>query len=527
MSDEQPLLLSTLPPTRGQKRLALATAAILLAVFLVVLPFAHVQLRRIDSFVPIIAMAMFLNDTITAALLLAQFAVLRTRDLLVLATGYLLTGLVVVTYALTFPGAFSLAGWLGAGLYSTSWLFIAWNDALPVIAIAYVLVKDAESPRQMALRSVRPAILGSIAGAVGAAAGLTWLVTVHHDAMPALMTSATEFNPLWTYVITPGSALLCVVLIALLWSRGRSLLDLWLLVVAWAWLLKAILWILIERRYSVAWYANTLFAISAATFVLIVLLSEATLMYARLALSVMEQRRQREGRLMTMDAVAASIAHEVNQPLAAIVNNGSAGLRWLARSPPDIGKASEALKAVVSDGHRANHVIAGIRAMFRRDEPVRRRIDINDVVMEALVLARDELRNHGVTVETVPGQKLPPTSANKVQLQQVLLNLIANAIEAMNAVGSRIRRLRVRTESSGQGVLVAVEDSGTGIDPKDCERIFDPLFTTKAGGMGLGLPICRSIVEAHGGRIWATPGAAGGTVLQFALPVNPPGSSDV
>ena len=304
MSDEPPLLLSTLPPNRAQERLALFVASLLLVVFLAILPFSHVQLAHIDSFVPIVATVMFLNDTITASLLLAQFAVLRKRALLVLATGYLLTGLLVMAYALTFPGAFSPSGWLGAGLYSTTWLFIAWNDALPAIAIAYVFIKDAEPPSLVAVASMHRAILASIGTAVCTSVVLIWLVTVHHDAMPALMLSPTQFSPLWTYIVTPGSALLCIILIALLWSRRRSVLDLWLLVVAWAWMLKAILWILIQYRGSVAWYANTVFAISSATFVLIVLLSETTMMYARLALSLVAQRREWEGRLISMDAGA-------------------------------------------------------------------------------------------------------------------------------------------------------------------------------------------------------------------------------
>jgi C4-dicarboxylate-specific signal transduction histidine kinase len=252
--------------------------------------------------------------------------------------------------------------------------------------------------------------------------------------------------------------------------------------------------------------------------VLIVLLSETTMMYARLALSVMAQRREREGQLMTMDAVTASIAHEINQPLAAIVNNGSAALRWLTREVPNVGKASDALSAIVADGHRAGQVIAGIRAMFRRDKAEKRRIEVNDAVVEVLKLARSELRVHGISTDMALESKLPPVNANKVQLQQVLLNLIGNAIEAMDAVTSRARLLRVRTERHGREILVTVEDTGPGIDPKDSDRIFDPLFTTKSNGMGLGLAICRSIVDTHGGRIWAAPGVPHGTVFQFVLP---------
>lgn len=355
---------------------------------------------------------------------------------------------------------------------------------------------------------------------------MTWLVTVHHDVLPAVMRDVIETNPVWNYVVAPGMLLLCVIAIALLWARRRSLLDLWLLAVAWAWLLDAILLNLVDYRFTVAWYANRVFAISSATFVLAVLLSETTMMYARLALSVMAQRRERESRIMTVDAVAASIAHEINQPLAAIVNNGGAGLRWLARGAPDVDKASEALKAIVNDGHRASQVIAGIRATFKRDRPEKERLDINGVINEALVLTRSDLQDHGIVVDTELDAKLPAISANKVQLQQVLLNLIANASEAMDAVTSRARLLRIRTQRHGENeVLVAVEDAGPGIDPQDGGRMFDAFVTTKSGGMGLGLPICRSIIDAHGGRLWATPGIAYGSAFQFVLPARDPGEA--
>jgi C4-dicarboxylate-specific signal transduction histidine kinase len=250
------------------------------------------------------------------------------------------------------------------------------------------------------------------------------------------------------------------------------------------------------------------------------------MMYARLALSVMAQRREREGRLMTVRAVAASIAHEVNQPLAAIVNNGSAGLRWLAQPRPEVGKAQEILKDIVNDGHRASQVIAGIRAMSKRDELEKGYVNINEIIREVLVLARGELRNHAIAVETDLDSQLPPLTANKVQLQQVLLNLITNAIEAMDAVEPRMRLLRVRSRHHDQEVMVWVEDTGPGIALEDSERIFDPFFTTKSSGTGLGLPISRSIVEAQGGRMWAKPGTEHGTILQLVLPAGEAGKND-
>jgi signal transduction histidine kinase len=285
----------------------------------------------------------------------------------------------------------------------------------------------------------------------------------------------------------------------------------------WAWLPKSLLLMLIEYRYDVAWYGNLAFALVSATLVLLVLLSETTMMHARLALSFIAQRREQGGRLMTMDAVAAAIAHEINQPLAAIVNNGSAALRWLTRAPPEVGKAREALRAMVDDGRRATQVVTSIRAILRRDQPEREELDINAVIEEVLMLDRGECGRRGIAVQTALDPRLPPVSANRVQLQQVLLNLVANAIEAMERARSRPGELKIRTERRGREALVTVEDNGTGIDPQDSGHIFDPFFTTKARGTGLGLAICKSIVEAHGGRMWATPGVACGTVLSFTI----------
>lgn len=171
-------------------------------------------------------------------------------------------------------------------------------------------------------------------------------------------------------------------------------------------------------------------------------------------------------------------------------------------------------------------IVPGIRAMFRRDEPEKGRLDLNEVVREALLLAQGELRHRSIVVESSLDPNLPHIDANRIQLQQVLLNLIGNAIEAMDTAATSARVLRVRTQRNDQEALVTVEDTGPGIDPKGTDHIFEPFFTTKSSGTGLGLPICRTIIDSHGGRIWATSGTTGGTVLQFVLPIGDRGQSD-
>jgi len=521
VAQEQPLLLSALPPGRRQKRLALAVAVLLLVAYAVAAPFASIHLAPTDAFIPVLDTLLFLTDTITAALLFAQFSVLGSRALLALASGFLFTGLLIIPHGLTFPGAFAPTGLLGAGLQTTVYLYIFWHFGLPCAAIAYSLLKEGDPDRPMR-GGARLPILASIAGVVLLVCALTWLVTAGAAWLPAIMVDAIHSNAIWLYT-APVIILLDVTAIALVWCRRGSVLDLWLLVVLWAWLIETILLSTTTYRFTLVWYAGRIYGLLAASFVLLALLAQTTTLYARLAVSVLAQRRERENRLMAMDAALALVAHEVNQPLSAIVANGSAGLRELARAAPDTQELAAILKDIIGDGHRASGVIGGIRAMFKRDESEKVRLDIGDLVAEVLALVHGELQHHNVVVETDLPSKLPRVAGNRVQLQQVLLNLTMNAIEAMDAAATRARLLRICALPDDRDVLVTVEDSGPGLAPEASERLFDPFFTTKAKGMGLGLSICRSIIEAHGGRLWTLPAAPHGTVFHFTLPASPAG----
>jgi PAS domain S-box-containing protein len=225
------------------------------------------------------------------------------------------------------------------------------------------------------------------------------------------------------------------------------------------------------------------------------------------------------GRQLTMGAITASIAHEVNQPLAAIVSSGNAGLRWLSNATPDLDEATAALKRIVSDGHRASQVIETVRAMFKKDAGEKTLLDINEVVCEVFALLRVELQKHDIAVIYRLAEEIPRVLADRVQLQQVILNLVMNAIDATSLVIDRPRTLRVSSERHDPAdVMITLEDSGTGIDPKNVDRIFQPFFTTKSHGMGMGLSICRSIVEAHGGRLSASAALPYGTGFRVILP---------
>jgi len=228
----------------------------------------------------------------------------------------------------------------------------------------------------------------------------------------------------------------------------------------------------------------------------------------------------RVSRLTTMGAMTASIAHEINQPLAAIAANANAGLRWLSRATPDLEEVHAALKRINNDAHRASEVIQGIRSIFKKAPQQGALIDINDVVLEVLALVHGELINYRVSAISNLLPNLPRVRADRVQLQQVILNLIMNAVEAMGTVADQERVLNVASQlDEPNAVLVTVQDSGPGIDPNRIDRIFDAFFSTKSSGMGMGLFICRSIVESHGGRLWATAAVPHGAMFHLVLPI--------
>ena len=222
-------------------------------------------------------------------------------------------------------------------------------------------------------------------------------------------------------------------------------------------------------------------------------------------------------RVIAMGELAAAIAHEVNQPLAAIVTNANFCLRQLAGAAPNIGKLREAIVEIANDGTRASAVISRIRALLQKGAPERVELDINQIIEEVTVLLRDELTRNRISLRTDLGSDLPPVSGDRVQLQQVVINLVMNGIEAMRSLEHRPRDLFIKSARNHNGVLIQVQDSGAGLDPQQAEHIFEPFFTTKPEGIGMGLSIGLSIVESHGGRLWAEPGVKG-ALFQFTLP---------
>ena len=239
---------------------------------------------------------------------------------------------------------------------------------------------------------------------------------------------------------------------------------------------------------------------------------------AERALQELQTTLTRVTRIAVMGELTASIAHEINQPLAAVATNASAATHWLALQPPNLDEAREAVSRTIQEANRASGVIERIRALLQKVPPQLRPLDENEVIREVLLLAESELLRGGVIAKTKLAADVPAVLGDRVQLQQVMMNLVLNAIDAMSMIADRQRELVVKSSKHPDGVLIQVQDSGIGLDPGQADRIFERFFTTKAEGIGVGLSISRSIVEAHGGTLWATPGSPHGAVFQFILP---------
>ena len=389
--------------------------------------------------------------------------------------------------------------------------------------IGYALLKDEAASQSVAQGRVGRAVLRSVVATTAVAGVVAWLCVIGRVPLPLIMADRENFVPNWPVVVGLPVVVTCTTAIVVLWHRRRSILDWYLLVVLCAYLIEIPPhWYPAPARFSTGWYAVRVTGFVASSIVLIVLLYEITALYGALLSAVLGRRREREARMMTGDAVAGAIVHEIRQPLTAMVTSADAGLRFLDRPDPNLAKAKDAFTRIVSDGHRAGEVVASIRANFRSDAGTRSVVDINGLIDEALTLTEAELEENRITVQIEKDATLPSIRGNRVQLQQVLLNLITNSIEAMKSTDEG-RLLSIRSESqSGDSVRVSVIDTGPGVGTEAVSRIFAPLYSTKSYGMGIGLPICRAIIEAHEGRLWFIPNVPRGACFQFTLPPNGP-----
>jgi signal transduction histidine kinase len=452
-----PIGLINLPPTARQIRLALGAATVVFLAVGIVAPFAGTPLPRFAAFIPFLNATILVTDLVTAILLFAHFSISRSSALLVLAGGYLFTALIVVPHALTFPGAFSPTGLLGAGLQTTAWLYIIWHLGFPAALLIYASLRDSELVVQ---GSVRSAIVRCIAVAAGLVLGAVWMAVAGEPLLPRLFVSPSDLTSVGRYIPILDLAI-CVVALASLWVRRRSVLDLWLMVVACALIGELAITVV---RFSLGFYVSRMLSLATSTIVLVMLLAETAGLYMHIARANLMLQRERANKLMNIEAVVASISHEVKQPLATIVMRSSTALRFLAHVPPDVEKARSALKKVVNDGHRASQIFDNIRDLFRAADQRRVPINLNEMILSTLEILQSDLAEHRVTTRTDLMREPPVVLGHRGQLQEVLLNLVRNAIEAMDGSGAGVRELRRRTETGAPyGDVISVMDKGPGI----------------------------------------------------------------
>jgi signal transduction histidine kinase len=474
---------------------------------------------RIDSFVPTILAIIFVADLITAVLLFSQSAVIASRAILILANGYLFSALIVIPHALTFPDAFAPKGLLGAGAQSSAWLNVFWHLGFLVAVVGYAFLKGGKRSSAAITTSAVPAFLRSLVIQISLVCTLTWVVTAGERFMPQLFLDDLSYAPLVHYV-AGMLVLISMLVLLLMWRRRTSALDLWIMVAICMLISEmALVTFGVTARFYLGWYISRTLAVAVSTVVLIALLSESMRVHAALVRANVMLERERDNKLMNLEAVTASIAHEVKQPLAAIVLLGAAGLRWLERTPPNHDEVRAALNRITIEGRRTVDIFDGIRTLFRKGDQGRQRIDVNGLVSTVLRSLGDDLKDHNIEIRRELAE-LPLLNGHKGQLHEVILNLVQNAIEAMATTKDRSRVLRVTTGLRDRNAIaVTVEDSGPGIDPKQLDDIFGAFITTKLQGMGLGLAICRMIIEHHGGELTASSDGKNGASFQFVLPI--------
>ena len=518
---ERTVFLSTLPASRAERRRAWIVALAAIVLFLLAAPFARVKLAEVWAFIPSYQSALLVNDLVTMVLLFAQVIILRSPALLILAAGYEFSALMAVPHALSFPRLFAPDGLIGAGPQTTAWLYMIWHAGFPLAVIGYAWQRDSARVGR-AIRAIG-VTTGVVIVAVIAA---TLLTTTGHKLLPTLM-QGDGYAPALP-IVTGSVWSLSLIALLVLWRRPRhSVLDVWLMVVMCAWLLDIALSAMLNGgRFDLGFYAGRVFGILASTIVLLVLLIQTGAVYARLASSFEAESRDRARQLRELEAelihvsrltelgqMVSALSHEVNQPLSAIGTYIGGALRLIRAGDTD--KATDALQRASAQVGRASQVIARIRQFVKKEEGRTAEEDLRATIEEAASLAllgnEDAVR---IELHCAPGARV---LIDRVQIAQVLLNLLRNAVEATQ--GQPHRAIRLAAAAADEGMLeVSVADNGPGLSAEIREKLFLPFNTTKAAGMGLGLSICRSIVEGHRGRIWASDATGGGAVFHFSLP---------
>jgi signal transduction histidine kinase len=550
--DDDGAFLSRAPVGSREWRLCLALIGISAVVFIACIPYVRMPMQPSPAFVAVYNAVSTLNDLTTSIILFGQFSILRSRALLLLASGYLFASLISVVQLLTFPGLFNAAGLLGAGPQTALWLCVFWHGGFPLVVIFYAL--SCDSNREI-VKPPRTAIAAAAAVVIGAVLSC-WLAATwgaeNARMLPTLLDGA-GFTP-WQRVVNLTDIILVSAAFVLLAARPRrGLLNLWLVVVMGYWFCDITLSSYLNGgRYDLGFYAGRIYGALAASFVLTILVLENSRLYRRLAIAasrlkarakelsganetlrneITYRRRAEEGlrlaqaelarvsRMTAMGELTSSLAHEVNHPVGAMMMNAETCLRWLSHEVPNVEMARTIASTIVKDGKRASETVARMQHLFDRRSLLRESIDVNDVIEEMVVLFRGEAARNAVSIRTELMENLSRVAGDRMQLKQVLMNLMVNGIEAMtDEEGTRELTISSQRTENGQ-TAVSVSDTGVGLPPLPVNQIFNTFFTTKPDRIGIGLSISRSIIEEHGGDLWATNNFPRGANFHLSLPV--------
>ena len=507
------------PPNRQEIRLGLTIAGLLLISLVVLMPLHAIEVGEVTAFVPTIDVAMCVCELIIGALLYAQAVVFRSRALTILGSGYVLAALLLVPHALTTPGVFTANGLLDASASTGPWIYNFRRLLFPITIILYALLKRADSTSQRdAERSSAP-IFRSIVAAVALAGVWTALATIGHDLLPQLFFNSREAISSRIMVMCSAGMGLSVTAIILLMRQKVSVLDLWLLVAAFAWLVQSILNFPIHSRSTIGCYSLYGMMLVSNLVIMFALIAESGRLYARLAEAMASSNRELSSRLLAVDAVSAVIAHEVGQPLTAVSLSAMAGIDSLSRVPPEPEKAIESLRTTMEAVRRTFDVIKSIRPGGKSGPGGLSEFCLNKLVRETTSLLDRDMMAQKIALQMTLDETLHPIQGDRVQIQRVIVNLLTNSIDALATAPRRGRRIDINTgHTDGGNIVLAVRDTGASIAPDKLTQIFDPFFTTKSNGTGLGLSLSRTIVEDHGGRLWASANEDRGATFHVQLP---------
>jgi signal transduction histidine kinase len=513
-------LLSTQTASRSQRRAALVVALLMLVTCMCVLPFAGVAGKPSPSFAVAQQVVLALNDLITAALLFGQYAFQQVRGFITLASGYLFTALMSISWLLSFPGVFAESGLL-IPEQITPWLYTAWYVALPLAIIVYGL-----TPVGIGTRRGRTDILVTVSGVVGAVVGITAIIVLIRDWLPVLV-MVGDYTMAQRVVCAVLTALAFAALLVLVRRRPFSVLDLWLMTGMLAWMFSMILVSVISsRRFDVPAYAGRLLGVLGSTFVLVVLLSEMNVLYARVVRSAASEREERERRLNEMGVIlihlsrvnelgqhVSTLIHEIAQPLAAISMLAQTSMR-LANGSTE--RLKQSLEALADAAAKARDIVQHLRGFITSNKPDRGIHQVREMIEDAIRLA--SLGDvSALMIYTRYHPAATTAFCDRVQIEQVVFNLVRNAIEATASDTRPV--LTIATDTTPEGLIqISIADKGPGLPSAVRAKLFEPFVTTKASGLGVGLSICRLIIEAHGGQLRAEDNPGGGTIFCFTLP---------